>query len=80
MHDPEVLVLDEPFDGLEKGVRDALDRQLVAVAAMGVGLVMVTHHPEDLPKCMTHGLLLRHGTVAVQGSLTGGRRVAAISA
>ncbi|MBL6763340.1 MAG: ATP-binding cassette domain-containing protein [Verrucomicrobiae bacterium] len=73
VHDPEVLVLDEPFDGLEKGVRDALDRQLVAVAAMGVGLVMVTHHPEDLPKCMTHGLLLRHGTVAVQGSLTGGR-------
>ena len=74
VHEPRVLVLDEPFDGLEKKVRDALDRQLAAVAAMGVGLVMVTHHPEDLPKCMTHGIVLERGSAIAQGPLRRGRR------
>ena len=69
VHRPRVLVLDEPFDGLEKPVRDALDRQLDAVAASGVGIVMVTHHPEDLPRCMTHGLLLKQGRVVARGAL-----------
>jgi molybdate transport system ATP-binding protein len=69
VHRPRVLVLDEPFDGLEKTVRDALDRQLDAVAALGVGIVMVTHHHEDLPRCMTHALLLKQGRVVGEGEL-----------
>lgn len=69
VHEPRVLVLDEPFDGLEKPIRDALDRQLDAVAALGVGIVMVTHHPEDLPHCMTHGLILRQGREVAVGRL-----------
>jgi len=71
VHEPRVLVLDEPFDGLEKAVRDAVDRQLDAVAKLGVGIVMVTHHPEDLPRCMTHGLLLKQGRVVARGALRG---------
>jgi molybdate transport system ATP-binding protein len=69
VHRPRVLVLDEPFDGLEASVRDALDRQLDAVAGLGVGIVMVTHHPADLPRCMTHALLLKQGRVEGQGKL-----------
>lgn len=69
VHKPEVLILDEPFDGLEERIRDALDRQLERVCRSAVDLVMVTHHPEDLPNCMTHGLLIERGRITVSGPL-----------
>lgn len=69
VHDPEVLILDEPFDGLESSIREALDRQLERIADLGTGMIMVTHHPEDLPQCMTHGLVVEDGRIVKQGVL-----------
>lgn len=69
VHDPEVLILDEPFDGLESSIREALDRQLERIADLGTGMIMVTHHPEDLPQCMTHGLVIDDGRIVKQGLL-----------
>tara|TARA_Y100001934_G_scaffold164022_1_gene195357 strand:+ start:2232 stop:3707 length:1476 start_codon:yes stop_codon:yes gene_type:complete len=69
VHDPEVLILDEPFDGLEQEIRDHLDRQLNNVSKLNTNLLMVTHHPEDLPTCMTHGMVLENGAVVASGLL-----------
>lgn len=69
VHEPAVLILDEPFDGLEQRIRDALDRQLERIGGLGTNLVMVTHHPEDLPACMTHGLLIERGRIVEAGPL-----------
>jgi molybdate transport system ATP-binding protein len=69
VHEPEILILDEPFDGLESEIRTRLDRQLEKVCALNTNLLMVTHHPEDLPNCMTHGLLLERGEVVAKGRL-----------
>lgn len=69
VHEPEVLILDEPFDGLEPRIRQALDRQLEQICRLNTNLIMVTHHHEDLPRCMTHGLLLEQGRIAASGPL-----------
>ena len=50
---PALLVLDEPFQGLDPDnkelVRRVIDRM---VAARGSSLIFVTHYPEELPSCV----------------------------
>jgi molybdate transport system ATP-binding protein len=64
VHDPQLLILDEPFDGLDLDSKRAFSRALEKVAAHETQLLIVTHHLDDLPTCMTHGLLLAQGKVA----------------
>jgi ABC-type molybdenum transport system ATPase subunit/photorepair protein PhrA len=67
IHDPELLIFDEPFDGLDAASRRDFRAALEKVAARGTQLLVVTHHLDDLPQCITHGLFLEHGRVAVHG-------------
>jgi molybdate transport system ATP-binding protein len=56
---PELLVLDDPFAGLDRGARAALRAALDELAGGGMQLVIVTPRPEDLPACVEHVLLVR---------------------
>lgn len=69
VHNPRVLILDEPFDGLDAAAKADFAEALERVAANGTGLITVTHHLDDLPRCMTHALLLKAGRVVRQGPL-----------
>lgn len=53
--DPELLILDEPFHGLDTGRREQV-RAIIDDFCMRPDktLVMVTHYPEELPLCITH--------------------------
>ena len=61
---PRLLILDEPCQGL-----DAISRQRVLAAIDRIcarqrtTLVMVTHYADELPRCITHRLELKHGKV-----------------
>jgi molybdate transport system ATP-binding protein len=46
---PECLLLDEPFAGLDPGARAALGVAVAAAAREGTGLVLVTHHEDEVP-------------------------------
>jgi molybdate transport system ATP-binding protein len=67
VHEPELLIFDEPFDGLDAGSRRDFRVALERIAARGTQLVVVTHHLDDLPHCITHGLFLESGRIAVAG-------------
>ena len=71
MGDPELVLLDEPFAGLDLGARERLLLQLAALAedADSPPLVLVTHHCEEIPRHFTHGGLLRRGRLLAAGLL-----------
>ena len=63
VHEPQLLVCDEPFDGLDAHSRRDFCSALERVARNGTQLLMVTHHVNELPRCITHTLLLDKGRI-----------------
>jgi iron complex transport system ATP-binding protein len=55
-----ILLLDEPVTGLDPGQRAILKRLLERLMRH-LTLIVAAHHPEDLPRGMTHGLRLHNG-------------------
>jgi iron complex transport system ATP-binding protein len=71
MAHPEVLLLDEPFAGLDLGARERLVTTLAALAQDPdtAPVVMVTHHVEEIPPGFTHAALMRAGRLIAAGPL-----------
>ncbi len=71
MCEPGLLVLDEPSAGLDLGGRELLLRSLDTLVDSHPELttVLVTHHPEELPRSTTHVLLLRAGRIVTAGRI-----------
>lgn len=61
--DPPLLLLDEPFTGLDFPSAETLRRRLAAERAAGRALVCVTHGPEELWALATRVVVLVSGTV-----------------
>jgi iron complex transport system ATP-binding protein len=71
MTDPELLLLDEPAASLDLGAREELLQLLGGYASseFAPGIVMVTHHVEEIPRAFTHALLLKDGRIQASGPL-----------
>ena len=64
---PLLLLLDEPLDGLDPTSRSTLLHTLEENSREhGTGLMMVSHHPEDFPRVMTHRLVMKDGRIDCQ--------------
>jgi molybdate transport system ATP-binding protein len=62
---PELLLLDEPFTGLDPARRRELRRELSRLARSGTRLVIAIHHRDDLPPEVNRRLHLKKGRGAV---------------
>jgi molybdate transport system ATP-binding protein len=60
---PRLLVLDEPFAGLDPQARASLAAALERLAGGGVQLLVSAHHEEDLGPARRHVLALERGRV-----------------
>lgn len=71
MTDPELLLLDEPAAGLDLAGREALVGTLSDLAEdpYSPAMVLVTHHLEEIPRGVTHALLLADGRVVAAGPI-----------
>jgi len=80
--EPELLLLDEPFAGMDLGGREGLLADLDQLLAEpdGPTVVLVTHHLEELPVGMRSAALLRGGRVVAAGPCRDVLTSAAVSA
>jgi ABC-2 type transport system ATP-binding protein len=69
LHDPDLLVLDEPFSGLDPLNQDLLRRTILDLAAAGTTIILSTHAMEEVERVCTHITLLNEGRVLVDGEL-----------
>jgi iron complex transport system ATP-binding protein len=67
VHQPEVVVLDEPTNALDLKAKHGLLNQLRRVMATGTTLVMVTHQLDAIPPEMERVIGLRQGRVSLDG-------------
>jgi iron complex transport system ATP-binding protein len=69
--EPELLCLDEPAAGLDLGAREELLVRLGDLFSRErrAPVVLVTHHLEELPRGVTHAMLLRDGSPVAAGEI-----------
>jgi heme exporter protein A len=65
VHDPRVLLLDEPFTGLDDAGSTALAETLAGFAREGAALLLVTHDVREGLALATHVAVMRRGRVAL---------------
>jgi len=69
VHQPALLLLDEPYSGLDGSTRSELSQRLEAMVAAGTTVVMTTHRRAEWPRCATHELELARGKVCYAGRI-----------
>jgi heme exporter protein A len=70
LHEPAVLLLDEPFTALDDKAIAVLQRLLREALAAGKTIVMSTHQLREALELATHVALLNRGQVAFEGPRT----------
>jgi molybdate transport system ATP-binding protein len=69
VRDPALLLLDEPFAGVDEPTRRDLLERIEASVAGGTAVVMTTHRRAEWPRCASHELELARGEVCYAGPL-----------
>jgi len=71
LNDPEILILDEPTNGLDpQGIHQIRDI-IKQIAALGTTILLASHLLDEVEKVCTHVLVLRKGTVLYSGTVDG---------
>jgi ABC-2 type transport system ATP-binding protein len=71
LNDPEILILDEPTNGLDpQGIRQIRDiiRQ---IASKGTTILLASHLLDEVEKVCTHVVVLKKGTMLYYGTVSG---------
>ena len=68
VHEPDMLLLDEPSNALDLAAQRELREALRLVAQQGTGIVMVTHHLADILPEMTRVIMMRSGRIFADGA------------
>jgi len=64
---PKLLILDDPFAGLDADSRRSLAAAVTRLMAEGTQILLVAQRPEEVIPGITHVLLIRNGRVALAG-------------
>jgi ABC-2 type transport system ATP-binding protein len=68
MHDPQLLILDEPTVGVDPQSRNAIFDTLERLKAMGRSLIYTSHYMEEVERLADHIVIIDHGKVLADES------------
>ena len=68
MHDPQILILDEPTVGVDPQSRNAIFDTLEKLKAMGRSLIYTSHYMEEVERLADHIVVIDHGKVLADES------------
>jgi ABC-2 type transport system ATP-binding protein len=78
MHEPEIVLLDEPTSGVDPWARRTMWRMIDEIAGNGAAVLVVTHYLEEAEQChrlgfMVDGKMAAHGTPRrIKAAMEGG--------
>jgi ABC-2 type transport system ATP-binding protein len=67
LHDPPVLILDEPTDGLDPNQKHEV-RALIAEMAADKAIIVSTHILEEVPAICTRAIVIAHGRIVADAT------------
>ena len=66
---PPILLMDEPFSGLDNRLRDGIrDETLAILKEEGAAVLLVTHEPDEAMRMADEIALMREGRIVQQGA------------
>jgi lipooligosaccharide transport system ATP-binding protein len=68
LHEPEILILDEPTTGLDPAVRHLLWQKVHELSRQGVTIILTTHYMEEAQKLCRRLVIMNEGRVATEGT------------
>ncbi len=74
VHRPELLILDEPTEGLDPQSRTALWEELERISAAGTTMLLTTHYMEEADRLCSRLAIVDNGKIVVEGSPGGLKR------
>lgn len=67
LHQPEILILDEPTVGIDPLLRQSIWDEFYLMAKKGITLLVTTHVMDEAEKC-SHLSMMRNGAILASGS------------
>jgi len=68
VHDPELLILDEPTTGLDAGARRSLHELVRELRSQGCSIILTTHYIEEAEQLCDRVIVMRAGVVVADGT------------
>jgi ABC-2 type transport system ATP-binding protein len=68
LNEPELLILDEPTEGLDPQSRAALWEELERISASGTTMLLTTHYMEEADRLASRLAIIDNGQIVVEGA------------
>lgn len=69
IHHPKLIILDEPFSGLDPVNSDLLKQAIVEAKNQGAAIIFSSHDMENVEEVCDHLIMLRNGQVVLHGTV-----------
>lgn len=69
IHQPKLVILDEPFSGLDPVNVELLKKGIIELKEQGSCVIFSSHNMENVEKICDHLVMLRHGKMVLDGTV-----------
>lgn len=69
IHDPKLIILDEPFSGLDPVNADLLEKGIMEAKERGASIIFSSHNMNNVEELCDHLVMLRDGEVVLNGTI-----------